>query len=59
MSRYRGLIVLLIDIALIFCWNFVVFLPELLTQAVRPVNLVLHIGLLTACVLVFQFTAAI
>lgn len=54
MSRYRGLIVLLIDIALIFCWNFVVFLPELLTQAVRPVNLVLHIGLLTACVLVFQ-----
>ena len=33
MSRYRGLIVLLIDIALIFCWNFVVFLPELLTQA--------------------------
>ena len=30
MSRYRGLIVLLIDVALIFCCNFVIYFVILL-----------------------------
>ena len=54
MSRYRGLIVLLVDVAMIFCCNFAVFLPELTSGNIRFFNLVMHIGLLTVCVLIFQ-----
>lgn len=54
MSRYRGLIVLLLDISVIFCCNFMMFLSYLLQDNIQPLNLVMHIGLLTACVLVFQ-----
>ena len=54
MSRYRGLIVLLMDVALIFCCNFAIFLSALSTGDVRFYNLVMHIGLLTVCVLIFQ-----
>ena len=54
MSRYRGLIVLLIDVALIFCCNFVIFLSDLFVENVQLFNLLMHIGLLTVCVLVFQ-----
>ena len=54
MSRYRGLIVLLMDVAMIFCCNFAVFLPELPSGNIRFFNLVMHIGLLTVCVLIFQ-----
>ena len=54
MSRYRGVIVLLLDVAMIFCCNFAVFLSALSTGDVRFYNLVMHIGLLTVCVLVFQ-----
>ena len=32
MSRYRGLIVLLMDVALIFCCNFVIFLSDLFVR---------------------------
>lgn len=54
MSRYRGLIVLLMDVALIFCCNFVIFLSDLFVENVQLFNLLMHIGLLTVCVLVFQ-----
>ena len=54
MSRYRGLIVLLMDVAMIFFCNFAVFLSALSTGDVRFYNLVMHIGLLTVCVLIFQ-----
>ena len=54
MSRYRGLIVLLMDVAMIFCCNFAIFLSALSTGDVRFYNLVMHIGLLTVCVLIFQ-----
>ena len=54
MSRYRGLIVLLMDVALIFCCNFVIFLSDLFVENVQLFNLPMHIGLLTVCVLVFQ-----
>lgn len=56
MSRYRGLIVLLMDVALIFCCNFVIFLSDLFVENVQLFNLLMHIGLLTVCVLVFQLT---
>lgn len=35
MSRYRGLIVLLMDVAMIFCCNFAIFLSALSTGDVR------------------------
>ena len=54
MSRYRGVIVLLLDVAMIFCCNFAIFLSALSTGDVRFYNLVMHIGLLTVCVLIFQ-----
>ena len=54
MSRYRGLIVLLLDILLIFLCNFIMFLPDLMDANIRLLNLVLHTGLLSVCVLVFQ-----
>ena len=54
LSRYRSQIVLLMDVGLIFLCNFALFLPALLSDGIRLLNLVLHIGLLTACVLVFQ-----
>ena len=54
MSRYRGLIVLLMDVALIFCCTFVIFLSDLFVENVQLFNLLMHIGLLTVCVLVFQ-----
>ena len=54
LSRYRSQIVLLMDVGLIFLCNFALFLPALLVEDIRLLNLVLHIGLLTACVLVFQ-----
>ena len=58
MSRYRGLIVLLMDVAMIFCCNFAVFLPELPSGNIRFFNMVMHIGLLTVCVLIFSIGAA-
>lgn len=54
MSRFRGQIVLGIDIFLIFACNFALFFPPLLRNDIQLVNLVGHIGLLTVCVLVFQ-----
>ena len=54
MSRYRGLIVLSLDVLTIFCCNFLVFLTFLMEGNIRLFNLVMHIGLLTVCVLVFQ-----
>lgn len=54
MPRYRGLIVLLLDILLIFLCNFIMFLPDLMDANIRLLNLVLHTGLLSVCVLVFQ-----
>ena len=54
MSRYRGLIILAMDLALIFCCNFAVFLPELSSGDIFFYNLVMHMGLLTVCVLIFQ-----
>ena len=54
MSRYRGQIILLLDVCLIFAFNFLLFLPALLRGDIRLLNLLLHIGLLTVCVLVFQ-----
>ncbi len=53
-SRYRGLIVLLMDVGLIFFFNFAMFLSYLLDENIKLYNLVMHIGLLTVCVLVFQ-----
>ena len=54
MSRYRTVIVLLLDVAMIFCCNFVIFLPSLSSGDVLLYYLVMHIGLLTVCVLIFQ-----
>ena len=54
LSRFRGQIVLMIDILLIFTCNFILFFPSLLRDDIQLLNLVLHIGLLTVCVLVFQ-----
>ena len=51
MSRYRGQIVLLLDVCLIFVCNFILFLPSLFRGDIRFSNLVLHIGFLTLCVL--------
>ena len=51
MSRYRGQIILLLDVCLIFAFNFLLFLPALLRGDIRLLNLLLHIGLLTVCVL--------
>ena len=54
LSGFRGQIVLMIDILLIFTCNFILFFPSLLRDDIQLLNLVLHIGLLTVCVLVFQ-----
>lgn len=54
MSRFRGQIVLMLDICLIFVCNFMLFLPALYRFEIRLWNLVLHIGFLTVCVLLFQ-----
>lgn len=54
MSRYRGQIVLLMDVCLIFVCNFILFLPALFRDDIQMLNLVLHIGFLTVCVLLFQ-----
>ena len=47
MSRFRGQIVLMLDICLIFVCNFMLFLPALYRFEIRLWNLVLHIGFLT------------
>lgn len=54
MSRYRAFIILILDVLTIFLCNFLTMLPYLLGQDIRLLNLVLHIGLLTVCVLLFQ-----
>lgn len=54
MSRFRGQIVLMLDICLIFVCNFMLFLPALYRFEIQLWNLVLHIGFLTVCVLLFQ-----
>ena len=54
MSRFRGQIVLMLDICLIFVCNFMLFLPALYRFEIRLWNLVLHIGFLTVCVLLFS-----
>ena len=53
-SRYRGLVVLLMDVCLIFFFNFAMFFSYLMDGNIQLYNLVMHIGLLTVCVLVFQ-----
>ena len=53
-SRYRGQIVLLLDVCLIFACNFMLFLPALFRGDILFLNLVLHIGFLSVCVLLFQ-----
>ena len=53
-SRYRGLVVLLMDVCLIFFFNFAMFFSYLTDGNIQLYNLVMHIGLLTVCVLVFQ-----
>ena len=54
MSRYRAFVILILDVLTIFLCNFLTMLPYLLGQDIRLLNLVLHIGLLTVCVLLFQ-----
>lgn len=54
LSKYRGWIVLSIDVFLIFACNMLVLLPEYLRSDVQMLNLLLHIGLLSVCVLFFQ-----
>ena len=54
LSRYRGQIILMVDVCLIFVCNFLLFLPNLMNKDIQLKNLVAHIGLLTLCVLVFQ-----
>lgn len=54
MSRYRAFIILILDVLTIFFCNFLTMLPYLLGQDIRLLNLVLHIGMLTVCVLLFQ-----
>ena len=54
MSRFRGQIVLMLDVCLIFACNFMLFLPALYRFEIQLWNLVLHIGFLTVCVLLFQ-----
>lgn len=54
LSRYRGLVVLVMDVVLIFFFNFAMFFDRLGDENIQLFNLVMHIGLLTVCVLVFQ-----
>ena len=54
MSRHRGLIVLLLDAVVFAICNFLLFLPYLRSGNIKLLNLVLHMGLLSACVFVFQ-----
>ncbi len=54
LSRYRGLVVLVMDVVLIFFFNFAMFFDRLGDDNIKLFNLVMHIGLLTVCVLVFQ-----
>ena len=53
-SKYRGVLVLLMDVCLIFGFNFAMFFDHLASDGIQLYNLVMHIGLLTVCVLVFQ-----
>lgn len=54
LSRHRGLIVLLLDAVVFATCNFLLFLPYLCSGNIKLLNLVLHMGLLSACVFVFQ-----
>lgn len=54
LSRYRSQIILAMDCILIFCCNALSFLPDLWRRDIHPVNVMIHIGMLTACILVFQ-----
>lgn len=54
LSRHRGLIVLLLDAVVFAICNFLLFLPYLRSGNIKLLNLVLHMGLLSACVFVFQ-----
>ena len=54
MARIRGWIVLAMDVLTIFVCNILMFLPAYLRNDIRLLNLILHIGFLTVCVLVFQ-----
>ncbi len=54
LSRHRGLIVLLLDAVVFATCNFLLFLPYLRGGNIKLLNLVLHMGLLSACVFVFQ-----
>jgi FlaA1/EpsC-like NDP-sugar epimerase len=42
------------DLVLIFTCNFIPFVPHLMRDDIRLLNLCVHICLLTMCVLVFQ-----
>ena len=53
-GRFRGYIILAMDVWLIFLCNILIFMPSYLRRDIMLLNLVLHIGLLTACVLIFQ-----
>lgn len=54
LAKCRGQIILLIDVCLIFTFNSILFLPHLMREDIRLINLVLHVGLLTFCSLIFQ-----
>lgn len=54
LARYRGWIVLALDVCLIFACNILMFWPRYLRGDIRLINLVAHIGFLTVCVLIFQ-----
>ena len=54
MKRFRSQIVLAMDLVLIFLCNFIPFVPHLMRDDIRLLNLCVHICLLTMCVLVFQ-----
>lgn len=54
MKRFRSQIILTMDLLLIFFCNFILFLPSIVRSDIRLLNLCVHIGLLTMCVMVFQ-----
>lgn len=53
-SKYRAHLIMLLDVIITFVCNFLLFLPAVLREDIQLLNLILHIGLLTVCVLLFQ-----
>ena len=54
LSKYRGQLVQAFDLAIIFVCNFLLFLPAVITNNIRLINLLYHIGLLMICFLSMQ-----